>query len=162
MKPEIINIANAYSHRLRALKNAMLTIERLASVQQYLPTIQVTKLLLILLLFCSSCGNKDEQAATPDIQFDKTKWSAKNNGSYTYRKQMVNDLLSNYQWADVKKDSVVQMLGQPDVIEEGSLMYDYEKKPFLGGLGTTIEAVVFELTPDSTVKTARLNDGGWD
>ena len=135
---------------------------RLSSLLQYLPATQVTKLLLVLLLFCSACGNKDDHAGKDHIKFDKTKWNEKNDGNYTYRKQMVNDLLNNYQWVGVKQDSVIHMLGQPDYIEEGYLIYNYEKKLFLGGLGTTIEAVVFELARDSTVKVARLNDGGWD
>lgn len=168
MKPKIINIFKTYLNGLGALKNVTLTIVRLSSLQQYILTNQATKLLLVLLLFSSACSNKDEQAGKdqptegPDINFDKIKWNAKNDGAYTYRKQMVNDILNNYQWAGVKKDSVIQMLGEPDAFEEGNLRYDYEKKPFLGGFGTKIEAVVFELAPDSTVKVARFNDGGWD
>ncbi len=42
------------------------------------------------------------------------------------------------------------------------LFYIYDSKPFLGGLATTIETLVIELSADSTVKDARLNDGGWD
>jgi hypothetical protein len=168
MKIEVANISKTFLNGARALKNAAVPIRHLSSLQQYFPAIQVTKLLLVVLLFGSACNDKDGQAGKgqstkqPDIKFDRTKWNVKNNGNYTYRKQMVNDLLDNYQWAGVKKDSVIQMLGQPDGIEEGNLIYDYEKKPFLGGLGTIIEAVVFELEPDSTVKVARLNDGGWD
>jgi hypothetical protein len=130
-------------------------------LQKYLPAIQVTKPLIVLLLFCSACSN-NQSPDQPDIKFDKTKWNTLKDGQYLYRKEMVNDLLNNYQWAGVKKDSVIQMLGQADTIDEGYLIYNYEKKPFLGGLGTIIEAAVFELAPDSTVKVARLNDDGWD
>ena len=86
----------------------------------------------------------------------------KENGNYLYRQQMVSDVLNNYEWAGKKQDSIIQMLGEPDSFEEGNLMYDYAKKPFLGGLSTKIEAIVFELAPDSTIKLARLNEGGWD
>jgi hypothetical protein len=120
------------------------------------------QLLLALLLFCFACGSKEKSAAQPDIKFDKATWHAEHDGSYTHRKQMVNDLLNNYKWPGVTKDSVIQMLGQPDDTEEGNLTYYYEKTPFFGGLGTAVESVVFELAPDSTVKLARLNDGGWD
>jgi hypothetical protein len=118
-------------------------------------------LLPALLLCCLAC--KDEPETVKDIPFDKTKWSAKaDDGSYAYRKQMVNDLLNNYKWSGLTKDSVIRMLGKPDDTPEGTLMYDYEREAFLGGLGTSIEAIVFELAPDSTVRLARKNDGGWD
>src|SRR5688500_14377372 len=160
MKLSIAILSEIRSHAVSALKNVMPSIGRLYSLQKYLSAIQVTKLFFVFLLCCSAC--RDKSPAQPDIKFDKTKWNLKNDRNYTYRKQMVNDLLNNYRWAGLKKDSVIQMLGQPDDIEEGNLMYDYKEKSFLGGVGTIIEAVVFELAPDSTVKAARLNDGGWD
>ena len=84
----------------------------------------------MLLLFCSACSNKNKQAEDQaDISFDKTKWNEKKDDQYVYRKQMINGLLKNYQWTSVQKDSVIQMLGQPDAIEEGNLMYDYKKSP---------------------------------
>ena len=158
MKKEVAN-TDVYSNSHHCVRSEIPTRGRLFA-QNHLSAIQLTKWLFIVLLFCSACGKQSPQQ--PDIKFEKTKWSLKTEGHYTYRKQMVNDLLSNYEWYGVRKDSVIEMLGSPDNMEEGNLMYDYESKPFLGGLGTTIEAIVFELAPDSTVKVARLNDGGWD
>jgi hypothetical protein len=125
---------------------------------------KATKLLLALVLFCSACSSSSDQASKdqPEIPFDKTKWNENKDGQYTYRKQMITDLLTNHKWEGMQKDSVIQILGAPYSREEGLLMYDYEKTPFLGGLGTRMEALVFELNADSTIKTARLNDGGWD
>lgn len=123
-------------------------------------TLVVIATLMLLLLLVSGCG--DEPIEQPQISFDKTKWMEKVKGNYPHRKQMVKDLLTNYKWAGVSRDSVILMLGKEDVIEEGNLTYYYDSRPFLGGLGTSIEAVVFELAPDSSVKVARLNDGGWD
>ena len=70
--------------------------------------------------------------------------------------------MNNFQWAGLTKDSLIRLLGEPDDREEGNFMYTYEKKPFLGGLGTSIEAIVFEFSPDGRVKLVRKNDGGWD
>ena len=122
----------------------------------------LTKLVLMLLLFCSSCNGRGEKISGLDMQFDRLKWDAKKDHQYTFRKHMIHDLLKNYQWGGIKKDSVIIMLGQPDDIDGGNLMYSYDRRPVLGGLGTTIEAIVFELAPDSTVRIARLSDGGWD
>ncbi len=115
---------------------------------------QIIKLLLFLLLFCSACSSSDE--TKPDIKFDGTKWNMKDGDSYTFRKQMVNDLLQNYKWSEVKKDSLIKMLGNPDEIEDDIfLLYSYDHKYF--GQFTKSTQLIFELAPDSTVKLVRKN-----
>ncbi len=80
---------------------------------------------------------------------------------YVHRSRIINDLLTNYKWAGVTKDSVIMMLGQPSDIAENSLFYTYESRPML--LGTAIESIVFTLSADgNTVTTARLSGGGFD
>jgi len=112
--------------------------------------------LLLLLLICSACHN-NEEATKSDISFERTKWDAKDGVNYTYRKQMVNDLLNNYKWPGVKKDSVLKLLGEPDVVEEGIfLLYHYEQKR-LGGFPLSTQSLVIELATDSMVKLARTN-----
>ncbi|MDB5200492.1 MAG: hypothetical protein JWO92_2455 [Chitinophagaceae bacterium] len=117
---------------------------------------QTTKLLFLLLLFCSACSDKNDPPK-PDIKFERTKWDIKDDGSYTYRKQMVNDLLNNYKWSGVKKDSVLKLLGEPDGVEENIFMlYNYNQK-HLGFFPLSTKSLVFELAADSTVKLARTN-----
>jgi hypothetical protein len=120
----------------------------------------LSKFVLLMILLCAGCHNKP--AAVENIKFDRAKWYEKEHNKYVHRKYMINDLLKNYRWSGVPKDSVTNMLGQPDNTEEGHLVYTYESRPILGGLGTKIEAIVFELNADSTVKVARENDAGWD
>lgn len=115
---------------------------------------QTTKLFLFLLLFCSACSNKDE-ASKADIKFERTKWNIKDDDIYTYRKQMVNDLLTNYKWAGITKDSVIKLLGEPDEIEDNTFMiYNFNQSPF-GFAPFSAKQLIIELTPDSTVKLAR-------
>lgn len=117
---------------------------------------QTTKWLLLLILFCSACSNKNE-AAQPGIKFDRAKWDVKDNLNYTYRKLMVNDLLDSYAWAGQTKDSLVHLLGEPDVIEEDIfLLYHYEQK-YLGWFPLSTQSLVFQLANDSTIKLARTN-----
>lgn len=117
---------------------------------------QITKLLLLCLLFCSACNNKDKTSA-PDIKFERTKWDTKDGLNYSYRKQMINDLLDNYKWAGIKKDSVLNLLGEPDSIEEDIFMlYHYDQK-HLGSFVLSTQSLVIQLDPDSTVKLARRN-----
>ena len=115
---------------------------------------QTTKLLLFLILICSACGNKNE-SSKQDIKFERAKWDIKDDGIYTYRKQMVNDLLTNYKWAGIKKDSVIKLLGEPNEIEDNTFMlYDINQAPF-GFAPFSSKSFVIELAPDSTVKLVR-------
>ena len=118
--------------------------------------IQVTKIFLVLALFCSACSSNSD-VPDPDIKFDKAKWNTKEELNYTYRKQMINDLLKNYKWTDMKKDSVIRLLGEPDGIEEHIFMlYNYKQKHF-GNFPLSTKQLVIELNTDSTVKLARIN-----
>ncbi len=119
----------------------------------------------VLLLAFSACNSGDETntSSLPPMAFDKALWSVKDKEGkqYVHRSRMINDLLTNYKWAGVTKDSVIMMLGQPSDIAENSLFYTYESRPML--LGTAIESVVFPLSADgNTVTTARLSGGGFD
>ncbi len=114
------------------------------------------KLFLLLLLLCSACSNNNN-APKPDIKFERAKWDIKEDGRYTYRKQMVNDLLSNYKLAGAKKDSVIKLLGEPDEIEDNIFMlYNVNQNGF-GLFPFSTKEMVIELAADSTVKLARAN-----
>ena len=57
----------------------------------------------------------------------------KTGSQYIYRKQMIPDLLKNYTWPGLKKDSVLRLLGEPNSIEEDIFMlYHYEQKFLVG------------------------------
>lgn len=118
---------------------------------------------LCIFLIVSACKTKEDQRTLPDIAFDKAKWQVKqDDGNYLYRKQMVKDLLSNYHWNGVKRDSVERMLGKPDVYEpaEEIIMYYYDNGS--GSIFSGTESLVFELNADSTVKKARYSNAGFD
>lgn len=71
---------------------------------------------------------------------------------------MLDDLLNNYTWAGIKKDSVIKLLGEPDEIEDDIFMlYHYEQKHLFGSFPLSTESFVIELDADSTVKLARRN-----
>ena len=115
---------------------------------------QTIKLLLILVLICSACNDKNE-SSKQDIKFERTKWDMKDDDIYTYRRQMVNDLLTNFKWAGITKDSVIKLLGEPDEIEDNTfLIYNFNQSPF-GFSPFSSKQFIIELAPDSTVKVAR-------
>ena len=114
---------------------------------------QTIKWILLLFVFCSGCRNNDK--AIPDIKFERAKWDIKNDDIYTYRMQMVKDLLTNYKWSGIKKDSVIKLLGEPDEIEDDTfLIYNFHQSPF-GFAPFSSKQFIIELAADSTVKLAR-------
>lgn len=114
------------------------------------------KWFLLLMVICASC-NKKKNVPLPDIKFERAKWEIKGELNYTYRKQMINDLLTNYQWPGLKKDSVLKILGNPDGIEEDVFMlYHYDQK-YIGSFVLSTKSFVVQLAPDSTVVMARTN-----
>src|SRR5689334_14940874 len=84
---------------------------------------QVTTMLLILLIG-SGCDNATSRAVQP-IKFDASRWNIKNDGQYTYRKQMIQDLLHRSNFIGMKRESVIQMLGHPDLVQDDEIGYHY-------------------------------------
>ena len=115
---------------------------------------------LFLIILFSSCGGRE--VPVQEMKFDAAKWMIGYEGNYTYRKRMVNDLVHHHSLIGITSDALTALLGPPDVIKEGHLLYNYDRKTILGGLCTAVEAVVFELSADRTVTLVRFNDGGWD
>lgn len=117
---------------------------------------RITSLLLVITLAAAACGGKDKQSGKPDMKFDRTKWSEKSpDGGYTYRKQMVNDVLTSYNWVGVSTDSVRKVLGPPDQVEENIFwLYHYEQKK-LGSFTLSTHSMILVAGPDSTIKEAR-------
>jgi len=117
---------------------------------------EASKWLLLVLILFSACNNGDK-ATPPDMKFDRAKWDMKNDRNYDYRKQMINDLLNNYNWPGLPQESVQKMLGKPDVTEEDIFMlYHYEQK-FVGSMVWSTKSMVVQLDSFNKVVLARIN-----
>ncbi len=117
---------------------------------------RITKQMLVILLFFVACNNKDK-APEPDVIFESKQWQIKEGKNYTFRKRMINDLLTNHSWAGLTKDSVLSKLGEPDVVEEDIFMlYHYEQK-FVGSMVWSTQSLVVQLDSNNMVKLARTN-----
>jgi hypothetical protein len=58
-----------------------------------------------------SCESKD-------VRFNKISWNEKNDGFYTNRKEMVNDLISNHLHKGMSYEELVEKLGTPENYSE--------------------------------------------
>jgi hypothetical protein len=124
---------------------------------------QSLKLFILVLLLCTTCSCKDKQDKSPkaDIVFDRQKWDIREGFNYTYRSQMVNDLLKNHQWIGMTKDSLVLKLGKPNTIEVDRVyLYYYKDESLLGGAMSSHKAISFEIDPGTNqVKEVELGEG---
>ena len=89
-----------------------------------------TRLLFLSLLFaCFACSTGEGEQSTEDqTTFDKTLWNTREGIDYPYRDQMVNDVLYNDTVRDLSKQQLINLLGDPDRIQEGHLYYTVSQK----------------------------------
>jgi hypothetical protein len=90
---------------------------------------------IVLICLSISCSR--------DIPFDQEKWNEKVDFFYTYRKQMVNDLVNNHLKLGMKLNEIECLLGKPDGIDSIST----EKNGIIYGI---IEDYGWDIDPIET------------
>lgn len=114
------------------------------------------KLLITLLLLCSlACktdkegqSNIEEYKTEIPVTFDKTKWSVKEGMNYPYRDQMLNDVVYNDTIRSLDKNEILELLGEPDRINDGHLYYMITQKRF-GVWPLKTKTMVIKLSEDT-------------
>jgi hypothetical protein len=122
----------------------------------------------ILFLSCLACSHaKEEKSDTPesgtrtDIEFDKTKWRIKevndfNQPDYPHRNEMLKDLINHQRLNGLKKNELLDLLGQPDQIDSGYLFYQVsQRRLYFFPLHT--KTLVIKLDRDSTVEWRKIH-----
>ena len=96
----------------------------------------LTPLLFLLIISCHTDGPKTredgpEQDQT-QIKFDKEMWLTKEGEDYPFRDQMYNDVLYNDTIRSLNKGEILELLGQPDRINNDHLYYTISQKRIFG------------------------------
>jgi hypothetical protein len=116
---------------------------------------QINSLLPLFLLFCFSCKNKSDQNSQE--KFDKVKWSIKYGTKYPYRDKMLNHLVYNIKLKGFKKDSVLNLLGEPNRTDTNYLFYTVAQQ-FLGdGIPLHTKTLVIKFAND-TVEWRKIHE----
>ena len=115
-------------------------------------------LLVSLLPFIGACNNDKDAAAEIYVKFDKAKWQSKEGDAYPYRSDMLRDLIDSVNLKNISFDSLINILGQPDRVNEGHLYYSVYKKE-IGFVSFGTKAFVIKLKPDSTVEWRKIYGG---
>jgi hypothetical protein len=114
--------------------------------------------LVSLLPFIGACNNDRDAAAETYVKFDKTKWQSKEGEAFPYRDDMLKDLIDSVDLKNISYDSLINILGQPDRVNEGHLYYNVYKKE-IGFVTLGTKAFVIKLKPDSTVEWRKIYGG---
>ena len=125
---------------------------------------QVKILLLLLLPFCFSCKDaKEEKSNTKNpvikqqIAFDKLKWKTKKGSDYPHRDSMIEDLIGNKKIRELKKDKILDLLGEPTRIDNNYLFYRItQKRIVLWPLHT--KTLVIKQSEDSTIEWIKIHE----
>ena len=115
-------------------------------------------LFISLSSFIYACNQKKETAVSTEVKFDKEKWLTKDGQAYPYRNDMLGNLIDSVTLKGIRYDSLINILGQPDRIDNGHLFYNIYRKEVVGfTLGT--KTFVIKLNPDSTVEWRKIHGG---
>jgi hypothetical protein len=118
----------------------------------------------ILFICCLACNpTKEEKSGEADSRtrtenkFDKIKWRKKKDMDYPYRERMLEDLLNNHHLKELKKDEVLDLLGQPDRIDGYYLFYLIAQQR-ISFFPLHTKTLVINLSPDSTINWIKIHE----
>ena len=119
--------------------------------------------LLLLLLFCLSCGDskktepeKKPKKAKVEIDFDKEKWSIKQGRYYPYRAKMLNSLIENDKIRSLNKSELLELLGEPNRTNENYLYYELTRNK-VGFVTLSTRTLVFKFDDDNNMDWVKIH-----
>lgn len=87
---------------------------------------QISSFLILLSVFFYSCKNKTDDSKVQ--KFDTLKWGIKKDKNYSYRDNMLNDLVYNIKLKGFRKDSVLKLLGKPNRTDSNYFFYIVDQR----------------------------------
>ena len=120
---------------------------------------------IIMFVCCLSCNNSREDKPEDikikpesEMVFDKEKWRIKNGGDYPFRDKMLKDIVYNDTIRTLKKDEIINLLGEPSYYRENKNFLYYritQKKLFFWTLHT--KTMVVKLSEDETIDWIKIH-----
>lgn len=113
--------------------------------------------LITILALISIDGCKNKTTEKKEEKFSKEKWAIRTDKEYTYRAQMLKDLMT-YKLHGLKKEEVENLLGEPNKRDNGYIFYTVSAN-FIGNVPVPIstKTLVIKLTKDSTVEWRKIH-----
>ena len=127
--------------------------------QQIMPI----RFLIVFLSLCFLSCKKEDRTETdkketvPMAAFDKIKWKTKENRDYPYRDKMLDYLMTSDTLKKLKKEEVLNLLGQPDRIDSTYLFYRInQQRLYFFPLHT--KTLVIKLKENDSVKSVMIHE----
>ena len=108
---------------------------------------------IFILLINFSCGKEN----VPQITFDQTKWNTKEGKDYPYRNQMVDEVLYSDSLRTLRKDEIINHLGDPSYIRD-DFFYFRIKETRLGAWILHTKTIVIKIPEGETVEWIKLHE----
>lgn len=89
--------------------------------------------------------------------FDASKWKTKVGQDYPYRKEMLENLVYEQPIRELKRDSLLELLGKPDRMDGDYHFYQVEQKR-LGLWPLHTRTMVVNFKQDSTVNWVKIHE----
>jgi len=119
--------------------------------------------LVVIFLICIGCNRAKEEGVADDvkgsateIKFDKIKWQTKVDSDYPYRELMLHGIVYNDTIRALKKDELLELLGEPDRSNEGHLYYMISQNK-LGFWPLKTKTLVIKLTEGDTIDWIKIH-----
>jgi len=116
-----------------------------------------TFLIFLSFITCISCQHKVKEAASPE-KFDKAKWQTGVDGEYPFRDQMVPDLLYTDTLRRLKRDAILDLLGEPTRVDTNFLFYRVKQKTVGGLIPVHTKTLVIKFAKDSSVTWIKIHE----
>lgn len=122
--------------------------------------------IFILFLFISSCSCNNEGEEKPkakeldstmEISFDKDKWNIKKGHSFPYRDKMLNNVIYNDSLRALKKNELIEQLGEPSRVNNEYVYYLIEKKKALF-MTLHSKTLVIKFKEDDSVEWMKIHE----
>lgn len=119
--------------------------------------------LFILLLFACliSCKNdKDENISETkpetEIAFDSAKWKTRQGDEFPYRTQMLDDLVQSKKLKGLKKNEVLNLLGEPTRTDKNYMFYEVSRDK-IEFLTLRAKTLVLRFSPEDMVEAVLIH-----
>ena len=114
--------------------------------------------LFSFLSFICSCNNNVKQADKNNpVKFDKIKWQTKDDDTYPYRNEMLEDLIINITLKGLQKAKLIELLGPPTRVDGNYLFYTVVE-PHISIITLSNKSLVIKLNKDSTVEWRKIHE----
>ncbi len=120
-------------------------------------------ILALLPLSAISCRHDATEVSDQEVfevtdrQFDQELWGIKQGYNYPYREQMLKDVVYDETIRLLKKEQLLEVLGEPDRVQQDYLYYRVtEKRLWFWTLHT--KTLVIKLTTEGTVDWIKIHE----